>query len=404
MMIRQMAGKSLRSLPLVIYWIASRFLPGAASDVSPSPERLDNVRRILVLRLDALGDFLMATPALRSLRRRFPGARIDMLVQPGVQMLASTYPGIDETIPLRCQFLLEGPRRLSGMAAWLSALRRLRKRRYDLVVDFTSLFHSAAAARLTGAPVRVGHLRKVPLGYLETPDFGRFYTHGVRTDENAHHADRMNDLITILGGEKDDQGWETVISPEMEREAGDILRREGIRPGETPLVIIHPGGKWPPRQWAASNFARVIDVLADQGIQTVVTAGPGEEAAVQTIRNNCRSAPLILWPPVSPRAFLGLLKMADAFLGNDSGPMHMAAAAGTPTVAIFGPNSPQRVAPRGSPLVTFYSALDCSPCQQYVSRDRCHRGHNYCMDDYDPAEVAAALLHLVHEGRPIHPA
>ncbi len=90
-----------------------------------------------------------------------------------------------------------------------------------------------------------------------------------------------------------------------------------------------------------------------------------------------------------------ILINTDVFIGNDSGPMHLAAAAGTPIAALYGPTHPQRCAPRGSEFVPLYASLDCSPCPLYFSNNLCHRGHNYCMDEIDPVEVAAAVVNLV---------
>ena len=392
---RQFAGKLLRSIPFLIYRCSRPFARKAPAGTPPPSKDLGEVHKILAIRLDAIGDFLMTTPALRSLQKRFPSVPIDILVQPGVAPVAKTFPGIRKTETLRCNFLIRGGRRLPGIFGWISKLLELRRRKYDLVVDFSGLFHSAATAWLTRAPLRVGHRREIPLGFFSLTGFGHFYTHEVESGENEHLANRMNELAAILGGETDPGGWEGNLTQKMETGAEEILRHEGIAPGDKPLVLIHPGAKWPPRQWSPKNFSEVIDILIDRGLQPLVTAGPGEEALIEAIRQNCNSSPTFIWPPTSLDTFWGLLRVADAFLGNDSGPMHLAAAAGTPIVSIFGPNSPQRVGPRGSPFFPFYSALECSPCQQYFKKEKCHRGHNYCMDEFDPFEVAAAVMNLV---------
>jgi len=132
-------------------------------------------------------------------------------------------------------------------------------------------------------------------------------------------------------------------------------------------VMLHPGAKWPPKRWAAENFAEVIDRLQEKGCRVAVIGGPGEEEIIETIRRSRRTSPVYLWPPEPMETIWGLMEKADAFLGNDSGPMHLAAA-GTPVVALFGPLSPHRYAPPGERITIFYSALKCSPCPMYFSK------------------------------------
>ncbi len=395
MNLRQFAGKLLRSIPFLIVQ-GSRLMartPPAASP--PSPDSLREVRKILVVRLDAIGDFLMTTPALRSLQKRFPSARMDILVQPGVAAVAKTFPGIHDLHTLRCQFLIPGGRRLPGILEWIAKLIELRRRRYDLVVDFSGLFHSAAASWATGARIRIGFRHPIPTGFFTLNGFGGWHSHVVEANESIHIADQMLLLPLALGGAPDSGGWEP--SHESDSAAETVLKLSGITPDDGPLVFLHPGGKWPPKRWSAKNFAAVIDILQEKNIRVAVIGGPGDDSLVDEIRTNCRTAPIFLWPPEPLETIRGVLKRSDVFLGNDSGPMHMAAAAGTPVVALFGPTDPKRSAPRGSEFIPFYAALDCSPCPLYFSKNLCHRGHNYCMDNFDPAEVAAAVANLTRE-------
>ncbi len=201
----------------------------------------------------------------------------------------------------------------------------------------------------------------------------------------------MNVIASALRAEIDERGWEVGRTPGMVRDAERVLDEAGIGPGDGPLVVVHPGAKWPPRQWSESGFSETIDLLQERGWRALVICGPGEEKIIEKIRRTCRASPALLWPPVSLETVLGLLEKADAFLGNDSGLMHMAAAVGTPVVAIFGPNLPARSGPRGSSLIPLYASLDCSPCQQYFTKNLCHRGHNFCMDSFRPSAVAAAV-------------
>ncbi|MFP6868554.1 MAG: glycosyltransferase family 9 protein [Nitrospinota bacterium] len=338
----------------------------------------------------------MITPALRSLKKRFPEAQIDLLVQFGVAPLAETFPNIHCIHSLPCGFLLRGGRRLAGVAAWFLKLFELRRNEYNLIIDFMGLFHSAAAAWMSRAPLRIGHRRDISLGYISLSTFGHFYTHEICSEKEDHLADQMALLPAALGAPIDREGWEVVITAEMEKAAASRLHLDGADSEKGPFVLIHPGAKWPPRRWPPEIFAKTIDILHGKGIRAILNAGPGEEAIIEAIRHHCDSNPIYLWPPVPLDTLWGMLKLSAAYLGNESGPMHMAGAAGTPVVSIFGPTQPQRVGPRGSPFIPIYSALECSPCQPYFTGEKCHRGHNYCMDEITPAD-AAAIERLINK-------
>jgi lipopolysaccharide heptosyltransferase II len=352
---------------------------------------LESVREILAIRLDARGDFLMTTPALRALRRRWPDAKLHVLVQPGVAAFAQRVPWVDHVETLPCNFLMRLTLWGAGISRWLSGLRKLGRQEYDLVVDFSSLFHSAVAAWATQAPVRVGFRRNLPMGYFRTNGFRYFYTHEIPPGEELHIADEMNLLAAFVGAIPDEGGWEVGLERRDREEAHRILAQAEIDPEKGPFVILHPGSKWPPRRWSPICFAETLDILLEQGWSALVMGGPGDHEMVEAIRDACRTSPAILWDLKPLGTVCALMEKADVVVGNDSGPMHMAAAVGTPVVAIFGPTLPTRSGPRGSSVTTFYSDLECSPCQQYFTRDRCHRGHNYCLDDYRPSAVAAAV-------------
>lgn len=400
MNITKFAGKWLRSIPYLLFQASRVAVRKSALDLPPTPESLDEVGQILVIRLDAIGDFLMTTPALRSLRKRFPSARLDVLVQPGVEPVARGFPGVHDILTVPCQFLMRGGRRIDGIIGWLSILNELRHRKYDLVADFSGLFHTAAAAWVTSAPIRVGFRRPVPTGFFTLHDMNGWYTHQVEADETNHIADQMVSLAISLGGEPDTGGWEPDHEFDSSSKAEAVLKQRGLSVSDTPLALIHPGGKWPPKRWPARCFAALTDLLQEKKIRVALMGGPDEESLIHEIHAHCLTKPAILWPPFPLAITRKILKLANVFVGNDSGPMHLAAAAGTPVVALFGPTDPQRCAPRGTEFIPFYASLDCSPCPLYFSRNQCHRGHNYCMDMVAPEDVAAAVARLIEKSTP----
>ncbi|MBI3126371.1 MAG: glycosyltransferase family 9 protein [Candidatus Tectomicrobia bacterium] len=391
MRMRFLLARTLRSIPYWIYRAVRLLTRPPQRDLFPSSEMMESVRRILLIKFDALGDILMTSPAIRAIRRRFPVAEIHLLTQTGVAPLARFLPGMDAVESLPCGFLLRGGRRLRRALAWVPASVRLRRARYDLILDFSGLFHSAAAAWIAGAPVRMGFYRHIPLGFFSTDGFGHFYTHEFALDENAHYADRMSRLAAAAGAAPDAGGWRLHLTGDLREAAARLLAENGIGEGGGPLVAVCPGAKWPPKRWSEAGFAGVVDLLQERGWRAVLLAGPDEKDLLDEMRRACRTAPAAVWPPAPLGVLAALLEKADAFLGNDSGPMHMAAAVGTPVIALFGPTPPWRTGPRGSPFIPLYAGLECSPCPLYFTRDRCERGHNYCMDDFRLHDVAAAV-------------
>lgn len=400
MRLQVVAGKFLRSLPYFVYRLIRLLTRAPQRDAFPSSETMESVRRVLIIKLDALGDLLMTSPAIRSIRRRFPMAEVHLLVQTGVAPLARFLPGVEAVESLPCGFLLRGGKRLRRSLAWLLALGRLRRRRYDLILDFSGLFHSAAAAWAGGAPLRLGFYRHVPLGFFSTEGFGHFYTHEFALEETTHYADRMLRLAAAAGAESDPGGWRIHLTEDQRGAAGRLLAESGIGKGDGPLVVVSPGAKWAPKRWGEPRFAEVVDLLQERGWRAVLMAGPDEKGLLDSLRGACRTSPAAIWPPAPLGTVAALMEKADAFLGNDSGPMHMAAAVGTPVVAVFGPTVPGRTGPRGSPFIPLYAALECSPCPLYFTRDHCHRGHNYCMDGFRPPDVAAAVELSIERRRP----
>lgn len=409
MAFRRAAGQILRSLPYLLHRISGLLAQRPFTGVPPDAGRLDRSGKILLIRLDAIGDLLMTTPAIGALRKKFPQAEIHLLVQNHIAPLARTIPGADRVHTLPCGFLLRGESLVENAWAWFREIWAIRREGFSLAIDFTGLFQSGAAAWLSGAPIRLGFRKTNRFGFFTADGLGHFYTHEWEADETAHVADRMNTLARAVGAADFEAGWQMNPSQSARTGGEGLLAEKGYTPGSARLVIVHPGSKWPPKRWKESNFAEVIDRLQNGGARVALAGGPADGAVIEKIRAACKTHPMILWPPAPLETLSGILLAADCFLGNDSGPMHLAAAAGVPIVAIFGPTSPEISGPRGSETALFYDRLDCSPCPVYFTRDHCHRGHNYCLDGISPAQAAVAVERFLEKRapaaeKPLHPA
>ncbi len=307
------------------------------------PIKLPPDAHILVVKLATIGDLLLATPALRALRETYPGARIDLLVTPALAGLLDGWEVIDRVIVLD-KYLFDYPQQLLRHPANLRRLqplwRELRGGRYDAVIlmhhltlFFGRLKHQLLM-RATGARWRVGL------------DNGHGWFLNVRVKDDGfgamHEAKYNLALAEAVGATIGDARLELPISDEERRQAHELVFGED-GPAQTPrpIIAMHPGsgGYSTARRWSPARFAQLADTLyADVGAQLLLVGGPEEAALHAQILGMMRSSmpARSLAGQGNIKVTAAVLKLADLFVGNDAGPMHLAAAVGTPTVAIFG--------------------------------------------------------------------
>lgn len=356
-------------------------MPGLEAD-------LRGVQSALVIRHRAGGDLLLTTPALRALRAGLPGARIDVVAARGMGALLAGNTDVDRVIELDRRSLL----------AQASLYARLARRGYDLVLDLVSNPRSALMARLTRAPIRVGY---------DIPGRRGAYTLRVPReplDDRGRPALRYApeaalDQVRALGIPP--RGLELRLEVSAEARARiDAWLAEARPAPRGPLLACLPTGSWPAKSWAPERFAAVMDSLAGAGT-AIWLWGPGERERVLAARAAMR-APSLLAPETDWQGLAALLARCALFVGNDSGPKHVAAALGVPTVAVYGPTHPTTWDPPEGPHVAVTAeGLDCLFCNATrcpLTGDRWMR----CMRDVSAERVAEAARSLLArtEARP----
>ncbi|MCZ7546121.1 MAG: WecB/TagA/CpsF family glycosyltransferase [Anaerolineae bacterium] len=353
--------------------------------------------RILVVKLADIGDLLTATPALAALRETFPAARIDLLTTPhSAPVVHGT--GLVDTVITFDKFAFDHPcdaLRPANLAAALGLAVRLRARRYGTVVilhHLTTRFGAVkyAALAFAAAPRRVGL------------DNGRgwFLTDAARDDGFGarHEVEYGLDVVALLGAHTLDPA----LRPPVGAACPPLRNRR--RPARR-----HPSGERGyslARRWDPASFAAVADALHEGHGARIVLVGTAADD-VEAVRAQMQHAPLDLSGRTTLRALAALLRRADLFIGADSGVMHLAAAAGTPTVAIFGPSNHRAWGPWSphAPARVVRSAPLCSPCS-YVGgggglREGC--AARTCMRMVTPAHVIAAARELLSGARTVTP-
>lgn len=333
-------------------------------------------RNILVIKMSALGDIIHALPSLYALRRLYPKARITWLVEPQFAEILPEAPYIDEKFIFRKNTLKKLP-----FFEKITFLRRLRaelhRRRFDLAIDLQGLFKSSLIAALCGCAERIGYCEMREGSFLVTrPVCGK--------NRQGHIIQRYLDVIRSLGDVPDEVVFPL---PDFSREAEKmrgLLAQEGAA-GKT--AVFFPAAGWASKEWPPERYAHLAEKFAAKGVSVVLSGGAADAAKAEKIKK--MAAPLKIIDFTGKTTIielLGLVKQAAVCVGADTGPLHIAAAAGVPTVSLFGPSSGQRAGTYG-PLSKYISAgAPCSPCFKRI----CPRGEFICMPFIGADQVFAA--------------
>jgi ADP-heptose:LPS heptosyltransferase len=325
----------------------------------------DPPRNILFLKPDHLGDVLLATPALRALRERFPDARIVALVGPWSRAALEHNPDIDElrtlVFPGFSRAAKGGP--LAPYALLGREALGLRRERFDLaLVGRDDHWWGALLALAAGVPARVGFAHPLCAPLL---------SRALPYDSRQHVAAQGLELAGALQARGERQATWFTPSPAARAWATDWLAARAIDPAR--LVVIHPGTGGASKHWLAGRWSEVAGALRAAGWQVVLTGGPGEQALVAEVARGVTGHMPSLAGQTSVDQLGALLARARLVLGVDSGPLHLAAAVGAATLRLYGPSDPQRFGPWGEPARQRVLCADlwCAPCGVF---SHCPRG------------------------------
>lgn len=347
------------------------------------------VPRVLLIRRRYLGDIVLLGSVIRNLRLCWPDAHITVLTQPEYAGVIPLNPDINaaDTFP-------------RGALEWAGFVRRLRSAQFTHVLDFDNTDKTALVARATGATVRAAFDRElIPFRYP------RFYTHTAKVTNafyDSHHITETYLALSAAIGVPIVSRDVRLVPPARELAAAAALT--GRQPGQHDprskirRVLVHPGSRSPYRIWPPERFAEVCDRLQDElNVQVFVTAGPAEKPLVEQIRAHAK---LHVVPTNSPETVGGLaalLAQFDVFLCHDTGPMHIAAAVGTPVVALFGSQNATIWRPLGERHTVLQTPLPCA-CLGSAAPSPCVPGdsyRSYCVRKIGVDEVFAAVARIV---------
>jgi lipopolysaccharide heptosyltransferase II len=344
---------------------------------------------VLAIRLDAIGDVLMTSPALRALRS-VEGTRITLLTSPAGAGIARLVPEVDDVLVYEAPWMKHTTRPDPDVD--LAMAHELRRRDFDAAVIFTVFSQSALPAamlcHLARIPARAAHCRENPYHLL---------TDWIRDIEPGggirHEVRRQLDLAAALGRATPDDRLSLCVPDDARARVRDLLSSIGVRPDDY-WAVVHPGATASSRRYPPELFAEACSLLAARGVRVVLTGSASDRATVDSIVTRSPDSPPSLAGRLELAEFAALVEAAPVVVTNNTGPAHIAAAVGTPVVVLYALTNPQHT-PWRVPSRVLFRDVACRNCFSSV----CREAHHACLRGVPPAVVASAALELVDRGR-----
>ena len=339
-----------------------------------------NARNILIRSTNWIGDAIMTTPAVRSIRRNFPEAKITLLALPWVADVFSACPHIDHI------FIYDKQGRHQGLRGKLRLAADLRQQNYDLTILLQNAFEAALITFLARIPVRGGYT---------TDGRGLLLTHGVRKHPEIgtkHQVHYYQEMVEGLGLQRSENSLELFLDPTAEQDADALIKEalQGEKADDIPIIGLNPGAAYGPAKcWPVAKYAKLAGHLSKKtgGLIVIFGTAADQEAAAE-ISATAGERVLDLTGKTTLAQALACIARCSVFVTNDSGLMHVAAALNTPLVAVFGSTDHIATGPYSEQATVVRRPVECSPCM----KTHCPKGHFQCMEGITVEEVEQAAL------------
>ena len=348
------------------------------------PVKVGNPKKILVIRIDQIGDAVMTRPAIKRLAESFPHAPIDVLASEQTAPLFRATPGISEVLVFQNSWLSTGASFFSSLAASGRIITLLRSKRYDLGIDFRGDLRSIALMAVAGIPIRVG---------FGITGGGFLLTHEASFPRDTHQVESNCRLLSVLGLELKAQGLDRFDYSKSHQEGfqqrlGSLLGESGL-----PRILIHPGANYPSKRWPQENFKELISKISRENMGRVILIGSNDEKDVLAINGSEHIADLRGLTRLEDLPVIS--DLCDLYIGNDSGPAHIAAAQGMEVVLLAsGTNDIRYWHPWTNRLHLVQHTVPCSPCE---ARE-CPLGHHDCMTKISVSQVMQVVRTILQRG------
>jgi len=335
---------------------------------------------ILIIKLGSIGDVVHTLPTLHALRKKFPRAHIAWVIEPKSRDILIEHPDLDEVITFE---RTASARRTWG--AFLRLVRKLRRDKYEYVLELQGNLKGGLLAWLTGSPSRLGF----EPGSSRVERFSTLFTNiKVAEGEASHILERNLNFARKLGVEDKEISFPITIGREEKKYIDTFLEEKGI--SGRPLVILHPGVTWETKRWPRERYARLAEEIQGRLKNTavVLTYGPGEKYLAEEIEKLSR-AKIFISPPTTLGQLIALLERSQVLVSSDTGPLHIAAALGKRVIGLYGPVDSHRNGPYGEGNFVIKKDLPCSPCWQKKCSSRA------CMKGIEVSEVMEKVEFLL---------
>jgi 3-deoxy-D-manno-octulosonic-acid transferase/heptosyltransferase-1 len=346
--------------------------------------------KILIVKLSAIGDVIHTLPALNALRERYPKARITWLVEEAAADLVIGHRALDRVLVSgRKRWIrqLKGPHRRQALSEMRRFWHDLRDTRYDMIIDFHGLLKSSLLVWLAHGKRKIGFDK----GMQHQEHSYLFLNERVPpVDMEVHALVRGLMLLDAIGVKTRRVVFDVPVFARDHRQAESLLERHGMD-GSRPLVAVNPVALWETKLWRDDRFAALADrLIQEMGVDVVFTGGPADRPIVDAILSRMTARAVNLAGKTGLKTLAALYRRTALLVTTDTGPMHLAAAVGTPVVALFGPTAPWRTGPFGEGHRVVRTAPACSPC----FKRRCDGRRCCCMRAITVEMVLDAIRQL----------
>lgn len=354
----------LRIFSFLLFWIR------------PRPLDTGKAYKILLVKVERIGDLVLSTPAIRAIRGQFPHSSISIIVNPPTRQIIENDPYLNEVIA----YDIKGTH--GNFRQKIRFIRNLRSRKFDLGIDLSTrdfFFTPAWLLCLSGTKINLG-----------LDNYARGFLFNIKVKSNREPmplAQEVLHILSPLGTAISDIKPKLFVSGEDKNYVQEYLNREGINK-ENLLIAIHPGGFYETQRWRADGFAKVARYLIERYKARVVFVGSQEEnKLINEIMSLITDKPINLAGKTSLGQLMALIQRCHLFIGNSSGPLHIALGFNIPTISFLGPTLPERWQPQSRENIVFRKDLPCSPC----GLGYCWRKDFACMKEIRPEEVMDAV-------------
>ncbi len=330
--------------------------------------------KILIVKLSSIGDVVHTLPCLNELRNAYPSARIDWLVEEEPSNLIIGHAFLNEVFVIKKRGWLKDFKWTYGIA------KKIRGMDYDIVLDFQGLFKSGIWVFLSNGKRRIGFDRSRELSYLFLNERLPAY------NPDKHAVDRYLDIVEYLGIKRDKIVFPFSTSEGEKKKVSGFLKAHGIWEG-IPFIVVSPAARWETKLWDSKKFARLCDEVMERFSCIAVIVGASSDRINEEIVSLTNNRVVDFTGKTTLKELAYLMSLAQLVITVDSGPMHIAAAAGVPVVALFGPTAPWRTGPYGEGHTVIRKELPCSPCFSKV----CRGNNRVCMNEIEVRDVMGAV-------------